>query len=104
MISLVDTALVSSLASRQTRVGLACWFALWARSVFRLLWTWSPSGPPDLLVFVCDHAKSLGGLVPGRGCSHWRGGEKRGARLELVAVFDDDERRVPVHLGKGTAD
>jgi transcriptional regulator with XRE-family HTH domain len=23
-----------------------------------------------------------------------------GARLELVAVFDDDERRVPVHLGR----
>jgi DNA-binding Xre family transcriptional regulator len=23
-----------------------------------------------------------------------------GARLELVAVFDDDDRRVPVHLGK----
>jgi len=22
-----------------------------------------------------------------------------GARLELVAVFDDDERRVPIHLG-----
>ena len=29
--------------------------------------------------------------------------EALGARLELVAVFDDDERRVPVHLGKGTA-
>jgi DNA-binding transcriptional regulator YiaG len=26
-----------------------------------------------------------------------------GARLELVAVFDDDERRVPVHLGKDPA-
>jgi hypothetical protein len=23
-----------------------------------------------------------------------------GARLELVAVFDDEERRVPIHLGK----
>ena len=29
--------------------------------------------------------------------------EGLGARLELVAVFDDDERRVPVHLGKGSA-
>jgi DNA-binding Xre family transcriptional regulator len=29
--------------------------------------------------------------------------EALGARLELVAVFDDDDRRVPVHLGKGTA-
>lgn len=28
--------------------------------------------------------------------------EALGARLELVAVFDDDERWVPVHLGKGT--
>lgn len=28
--------------------------------------------------------------------------EALGARLELVAVFDDDERRVPVHLGKGS--
>jgi len=28
--------------------------------------------------------------------------EALGARLELVAVFDDDDRRVPVHLGKGT--
>lgn len=27
--------------------------------------------------------------------------EALGARLELVAVFDDDDRRVPVHLGKG---
>lgn len=26
-----------------------------------------------------------------------------GARLELVAVFDDEERRVPVHLGKEPA-
>ncbi|MCP3935304.1 MAG: XRE family transcriptional regulator [Actinomycetia bacterium] len=26
--------------------------------------------------------------------------EAIGARLELVAVFDDEERRVPVHLGK----
>ena len=26
-----------------------------------------------------------------------------GARLELVAVFDEDDRRVPVHLGKGSA-
>ena len=24
-----------------------------------------------------------------------------GARLELVAVFDDEERRVRLHLGKG---
>ena len=29
--------------------------------------------------------------------------EALGARLELVAVFDDDARRVPVHLGKGSA-
>ena len=29
--------------------------------------------------------------------------EGLGARLELVAVFDEDERRVPVHLGKGSA-
>ncbi len=28
--------------------------------------------------------------------------EALGARLELVAVFDDDERRVPVHLGRDT--
>ncbi len=28
--------------------------------------------------------------------------EALGARLELVAVFDDDDRRVPVHLGKGS--
>lgn len=27
-----------------------------------------------------------------------------GARLELVAVFDEDGRRVPVHLGRGSAD
>jgi len=26
-----------------------------------------------------------------------------GARLELVAVFDDDERRVPIHLGHDAA-
>ena len=26
-----------------------------------------------------------------------------GARLELVAVFDDDDRRVPIHLGRGDA-
>ena len=26
-----------------------------------------------------------------------------GPRLELVAVFDEDDRRVPVHLGKGSA-
>jgi len=26
--------------------------------------------------------------------------EALGARLELVAVFDEEERRVPVHLGK----
>jgi DNA-binding transcriptional regulator YiaG len=26
-----------------------------------------------------------------------------GARLELVAVFDDDERRVPINLGQGSA-
>jgi predicted XRE-type DNA-binding protein len=29
--------------------------------------------------------------------------EAMGARLELVAVFEDDDRRVPVHLGKGNA-
>jgi DNA-binding XRE family transcriptional regulator len=29
--------------------------------------------------------------------------EALGARLELVAVFDDEDRRVPVHLGKGDA-
>jgi len=29
--------------------------------------------------------------------------EALGARLEFVAVFDDDARRVPVHLGKGSA-
>ena len=29
--------------------------------------------------------------------------EALGARLELVAVFDDDARRVPVHLGNGSA-
>jgi len=29
--------------------------------------------------------------------------EALGARLELVAVFDDDERRVPIHLGKDSA-
>ena len=27
--------------------------------------------------------------------------EGLGARLELVAVFDDEERRIPVHLGRG---
>lgn len=26
-----------------------------------------------------------------------------GARLELVAVFDDDNRRIPINLGKDTA-
>jgi DNA-binding transcriptional regulator YiaG len=26
-----------------------------------------------------------------------------GARLELVAVFDDEERRVPINLGQGSA-
>ena len=26
--------------------------------------------------------------------------EALGAKLELVAVFDDDDRRVPVHLGR----
>jgi hypothetical protein len=26
-----------------------------------------------------------------------------GARLELVAVFDDDDRRVPISLGKHDA-
>ena len=26
-----------------------------------------------------------------------------GARLELVAVFDDDDRRVPIHLGRDSA-
>lgn len=26
-----------------------------------------------------------------------------GARLELVAVFDDEERRVPIHLGRDDA-
>jgi hypothetical protein len=29
--------------------------------------------------------------------------EALGARLELVAVFDDDGRRVPIQLGKDTA-
>jgi DNA-binding XRE family transcriptional regulator len=29
--------------------------------------------------------------------------EALGARLELVAVFDDDDQRVPIHLGKETA-
>ena len=29
--------------------------------------------------------------------------EALGARLELVAVFEDEDRRVPVHLGKDTA-
>ena len=29
--------------------------------------------------------------------------EALGARLELVAVFDDGDRRVPVHLGKESA-
>ena len=29
--------------------------------------------------------------------------EALGARLELVAVFEEDDRRVPVHLGKGSA-
>lgn len=30
--------------------------------------------------------------------------EALGARLELVAVFDEEERRVPVHLGGPSAD
>ena len=29
--------------------------------------------------------------------------EALGARLELVAVFDDEDERVPIHLGKNTA-
>ena len=29
--------------------------------------------------------------------------EALGARLELVAVFDDEERRVPIHLGRDDA-
>lgn len=29
--------------------------------------------------------------------------EALGARLELVAVFDDEQRRVPIHLGKDSA-
>ncbi|MFN0089161.1 MAG: helix-turn-helix domain-containing protein [Acidimicrobiales bacterium] len=29
--------------------------------------------------------------------------EALGARLALVAVFDEDNRRVPVHLGKDSA-
>ncbi len=29
--------------------------------------------------------------------------EALGARLELVAVFDDDDRRVPLHLGRDDA-
>jgi len=29
--------------------------------------------------------------------------EALGARLELVAVFEDEDRRVPIHLGKDTA-
>ena len=28
--------------------------------------------------------------------------EALGARVELVAVFEDDARRVPLHLGKGS--
>lgn len=30
--------------------------------------------------------------------------EALGARLELVAVFDEDERRVSVHLGRASTD
>jgi DNA-binding XRE family transcriptional regulator len=30
--------------------------------------------------------------------------EALGARLELVAVFDEEDRRVPVHLGKNETD
>ncbi len=29
--------------------------------------------------------------------------EALGARLELVAVFEDDDKRVPIHLGRDTA-
>jgi DNA-binding Xre family transcriptional regulator len=29
--------------------------------------------------------------------------EALGARLELIAVFDDDNRRVPIHLGRDSA-
>ena len=29
--------------------------------------------------------------------------EALGARLELVAVFEDEERRVPIHIGKDSA-
>ena len=29
--------------------------------------------------------------------------EALGARLELVAVFDDDDRRIPINLGKDAA-
>ena len=29
--------------------------------------------------------------------------EALGARLELVAVIEDEERRVPIHLGKDSA-
>jgi hypothetical protein len=29
--------------------------------------------------------------------------EALGARLELVAVFDDEDRRVPIHLGRDAA-
>jgi hypothetical protein len=29
--------------------------------------------------------------------------EALGARLELVAVFDDEDRRVPIHLGRDDA-
>jgi hypothetical protein len=29
--------------------------------------------------------------------------EALGARLELVAVFDDEDQRVPIHLGKDSA-
>lgn len=29
--------------------------------------------------------------------------EALGARLELVAVFEDEDRRVPIHLGKDSA-
>ena len=46
-----------------------------------------------------------GAISAGRGPERLPGGaaEGPGARLELVAVFDDDDRRVPIHLGRDDA-
>ncbi|MGA0878577.1 MAG: helix-turn-helix domain-containing protein [Ilumatobacteraceae bacterium] len=33
----------------------------------------------------------------------WQYLEALGAHLELVAVFDDEDRRVPIHLGRNDA-